>query len=121
MNVFIKNILIAFSLIILNSCSELNTRIDLLENDFKIDIPECYTSVTDSSTSDWQDFTISLKFKFDDICFEQLITELESNHDYLLTKESNNLIYRKIINEYETATLSVNLTEKSLEYLFIHL
>lgn len=105
-------------LIALSACDYSSRRIDLIEENFNIKLPDRYEVIkntTESSGFAGSDFEINVELKFEKVEFENLKQELK-RIDSLKSGENR---YDKWIKN-EMNTLKIDQINRSLKYRFIH-
>jgi hypothetical protein len=95
----------------LNSFSQGN-RVQLIEQDFGIKIPECSDLIYEFTDGD----EIELIFEFDSFCFELLLEELKNANEYLIILSIDAMFYSNDFEDELSIVVEVDKTKKQLKY-----
>jgi len=116
-----KHIVLLIPVLMFISCSETERRIAAIESNFGIDFPDCYQTVEDNSYSEFQDYTIDLKFQFNEACFADLQQELEKAQDYHFSLVEGKRTYVWNDGKSESSVLSVDEETRVVRYKLVHI
>lgn len=103
------------------SCSRTEERIELMEETFGFMFPDCYTTVVESSGSEWDDYWVDLRFGFDPDCYGRLKVSLVAADQFRIPSEPGTLVYKwEQKQPYEDASLILTDSTMTAHFNFTH-
>ena len=141
-----RNLLAILIILILTSCSGEKTRLELLENELELNLPDNFETI-ENSTDGFVDFEINILLKFDNNGLRMITKQIEKSKYFewsniqVLSKFPDKMtiinqdttingIWKNDINGYyfefygdwsEPVSAKLDTIEKTLKFTFVHL